>query len=401
MSYAQSRRIIDADSHVIELEDFIELHADPADRHLIPSMMEQKELKVDPAGLKRGRELFEKRQGDPLMTAKFEATIMDNKISGWNRFGAFDPGERSRALDLFGFEMQLILPTFTYHQVGHQKDPAILRAGARALNRAMGSFCAADKRMLAVGYIPLSGGPELAVELMEQGFKDGCFTFMVDTNEPNPKARSFTHPDFDPVWALFAEHSAPFVVHVAVTGDYESIPKSFFNNGLTTPELGGDAPAGALGMVAIANTAQLFLAAMIFDDVFVRHPKLRGIAMEFGVVWLPSWLQSMDVGHDVFKIFTPHLKKREIPPSEYARRHLKFAPFAGEPLGWVIDQVGSDLVVFASDFPHPEGTSDPIGKFEKAMSDCDQETMDKFYYKNMEAVLGLRLDDLAQQKQSQ
>jgi len=90
----------------------------------------------------------------------------------------------------------------------------------------------------------------------------------------------------------------------------------------------------------------------------------------------------------VFKIFTPHLQKREIPPSEYARRHLKFAPFAGEPLDWVIGQVGPDLIVYASDFPHPEGTGDPIGKFEREMKDCDKETMDKFYFKNMEDVMG-------------
>ena len=126
---------------------------------------------------------------------------------------------------------------------------------------------------------------------------------MVDTNEADPEARSFTHPDFDPVWAAFARHNAPFVIHVAVTGDFESIPRSFFNNGYKKVELGGDAPSGALGMVSIANTAQLFLSAMIFDDVFVRHPELKGIAMEFGCVWLPSWLQAMDVGHDVFKIF--------------------------------------------------------------------------------------------------
>lgn len=288
MSYAGHRRIIDADSHVIELDDFLLNHAEPSERDLIPSMLDQKELKVDPEGLARGRELFAKRQGNPEMMAKFDAAIMDNKKSGWNRLGAFDPAERSHAMDIFGFEMQLVLPTFTYHQIGHQKDPIILKAGTRALNRAMGSFCAEDKRLLAVGYIPLGLGPEAAVQLMDEGFEAGCYTFMIDTNEPDPKARSFTHPDFDPVWAKFAEHEAAFVVHVAVTGDYKPISRSFFNNGYKAVELGGDAPQGSLGMVASKNTAELFLSAMIFDDVFKRHPNLKGICMEFGAVWLPS-----------------------------------------------------------------------------------------------------------------
>lgn len=391
MNYAGARKIIDADSHIIELDDLLTNFASPEDRHLIPPMMDQKHLTADQKAHDRGKELFEKRSKNPEMSAKFESTLMDNKISGWNRFGAFDPTERSKAMDIWGYKRQLVLPTFTYHQVGHAKETDVMVAGASALNRAMANFCSHDPRLRAIGYIPLRAGPEVAVELMAQGFNDGCYSFMVDTNEPDPKARSFTHPDFDPVWALFAKHNAPFVIHVAVTGEYEPIPKSFFNNGLKTPELGGDAPSGALGMVAIAQTAQLFLAAMIFDDVFIRHPNLKGIAMEFGAVWLPSWLQSMDVGHDVFKIFMPHLKKREIQPSEYARKHIKVSPFAGEPLDWIIDQVGPDMLVYASDFPHPEGTSDPIGKFEKTMQNCTTETMAKFYYKNMEAVTGEKL----------
>jgi predicted TIM-barrel fold metal-dependent hydrolase len=391
MQYAGDRTIIDADSHVIELDDFVVKFANPSERHLIPPMEAQKELPVSAEGLARGRELLERRQSDPELMAKFEASLLDNKKSGWNRIGAFDPTERSRALDLFGFKLQLVLPTFAYHQIGHEKKPDVLIAGARALNRAMGAFCANDERLRAIGYLPLSLGPEIASELMDEGFRDGCYSFMVDTNEPNPKARSFTHPDFDPIWARFGDRSAPFVVHVAVTGDYEPIPRSFFNNGHKSVKLGGDAPSGALGMVAIANTAQLFLSAMIFDDVFIRHPKLKGIAMEFGSVWLPSWLRSMDVGHDVFKIFQPNLRERDIPPSEYAKRHLKFSPFAGEPLGWITEQVGSDLLVFGSDYPHPEGTSDPIGKFEATMQDCGPETMDKFYFRNMQDVMGIEL----------
>ena len=389
MTYAGNRTIIDVDSHVIELDDFLHKAATEADRPLIPDMAAQTELAVQQAGLDRGRELHAKRQTDPEVMKKFEESLMDNKKSGWNRLGAFDPAERSHTLDLFGFKMQFVLPTFSYHQIGHEKDAEVLEAGARTLNRAMGSFCAADERLRAVGYIPLTLGPEIAVQLMQEGFEAGCYTFMVDTNEPDRKKRSFTHPDFDPVWAAFASHNAPFVIHVAVTGDFESIPRSFFNNGYKKVELGGDAPSGALGMVSIANTAQLFLSAMIFDDVFVRHPELKGIAMEFGCVWLPSWLQAMDVGHDVFKIFQPNLQARDYPPSEVAKRHIKVSPFAGEPLGWVIDQVGEDMLVFASDYPHPEGTRDPIGKFEATMTGCSQEVMDKFYYKNIRSLMDL------------
>ena len=135
----------------------------------------------------------------------------------------------------------------------------------------------------------------------------------------------------------------------------------------------------------IGTSAQLFLSALIFDDVFGRHPGLRVISMEHAATWLPSWLQQMD--------FTAHLLKRSRtfsePPSETAKRHIKVSPFADEPVGWIIDQIGPDMLVFASDYPHPEGTGNPIAKFERAMPNCDQSIMDKFYYGNMLDLMGI------------
>ena len=244
MSYAEHRKIIDADSHVIELEDFLISAAKEEDKSLIPSMSSQKELPVVEAGLERGKELFKKRQEDPELMAKFDEAILDNTKSGWNRVGAFDPSERSHALDVFGYSIQWVLPTFSFHQIAHSDDPKVLEVGSKTLNRAMAEFCKSDERLKAIGYVPLQLGPEKSLEILQQGFDEGCYSFMIDTNEPNEKNISFTHPDFDPIWKCFVEHKSPFVVHVAVNGHYKAVPGSFKNNGKTELELGGDAPAG-------------------------------------------------------------------------------------------------------------------------------------------------------------
>jgi predicted TIM-barrel fold metal-dependent hydrolase len=387
MSYAKNRIIIDADSHVIELEDFLHRAASEADQALIPSMLAQSELPAPQAGLDRGRELFDKRQNDPEVMAKFEASLLDNKKSGWNRLGAFDARERSHTLDLFGFRLQWVLPTFSFHQIAHTNDPDVLEAGARTLNRAMARFCSQDERLKAIGYVPLTLGPERALAIQEQGFEDGCYSFMVDTNEPDPERRSFTHPDFDPIWASFAAHRAPFVAHVAVNGHYQAVPRSFNKNGRNVLELGGDAPTGELGLVTIKNSAEIFLSAMIFDGVFDRHPELRGISMEHGGFWVPSWLHALDYTAGLMG----RLRDFAEPPSETAKRHLKISPFAGEPIGWIIENSSPEMIVFASDYPHPEGTSDPIGKFEATMKNCDAATMDAFYHGNMAELMGITL----------
>ena len=387
MSYAQHRKIIDADSHVIELDDFLHAVADEEHKDLIPLMSSQKELPVVEAGLARGRELFEKRQKDPETMAKFEEAILDNTKSGWNRLGAFDSAERSHALDLFGYSIQWVLPTFSFHQIAHTEDLDVLDAGSRTLNKAMANFCKTDERLKAIGYLPLQLGPEKALVIMKHGFEDGCYSFMIDTNEPNDKNISFTHPDFDPIWNGFVKKKSPFVIHVAVNGHYKAVSESFKNNGKTELELGGDAPAGELGLMTINSSAELFLSAMIFDGVFERHPELKGISMEHGAFWLPSWLKALDYTASLFK------RKREFKelPSETARRHLKVSPFAGEPVGWIIENVGPEMLVYASDYPHPEGTSDPIRKFEATMTDCDEETMNAFYHGNMEDLMGIKL----------
>ena len=46
------------------------------------------------------------------------------------------------------------------------------------------------------------------------------------------------------------------------------------------------------------------------------------------------------------------------------------------------------MLVFASDYPHPEGTGNPIAKFERNMTNCDDTTMDKFYHGNMLDLMG-------------
>lgn len=47
--------------------------------------------------------------------------------------------------------------------------------------------------------------------------------------------------------------------------------------------------------------------------------------------------------------------------------------------------------MFASDYPHPEGTRDPIRKFEASVTECDQKTMDAFYHGNTAELMGLSL----------
>lgn len=384
MTYAETRRIIDVDSHLFELEDFLHEVATPEEMPYIQPMDEQTELAVSLDAVARGREHLDRRNADPEVMAQFEEGMFDITRSPWSRLGAFDPADRSHALDVLGFERQIVLGTFSFHQVAHADNATALEVGARVHNRAMGRFCSHDDRLLAGGYVPLSLGPDIAGALLDEAFADGCHTVMVDPSDPDPGARSFTHPDFDPVWARFAERDVPAILHIAVDGHYDPVAPSLKNNGRESTAVGGDAPDSLLGLIAMRNSVEMFLSAMIFDEVFERHEGLRCLSLERGASWVPGWLHQLDWVERTTRRIAPRTRRA----SEVARERLRVAPFAGEPVGWIIEQVGPEMLCFASDYPHPEGSSDPIRKFEATMEGVDAAALDAFYVGNSEGFLG-------------
>ena len=86
MTYAAHRRIIDVDSHLIELDDFLHNAARPEHEALLPSMHDQKGLPVLQAALDRGWELVAHNyeQGDLLTNYHFdraaEADLIDRAL---------------------------------------------------------------------------------------------------------------------------------------------------------------------------------------------------------------------------------------------------------------------------------------------------------------------------------
>jgi hypothetical protein len=47
--------------------------------------------------------------------------------------------------------------------------------------------------------------------------------------------------------------------------------------------------------------------------------------------------------------------------------------------------------MFASDYPHHEGTDDPIGRFERTMDGVSEDARRRFYSENFKALMGSRL----------
>jgi predicted TIM-barrel fold metal-dependent hydrolase len=126
----------------------------------------------------------------------------------------------------------------------------------------------------------------------------------------------------------------------------------------------------------------------VYDGVLEKFPKLRIGITELGATWLPSFMHFIDTGFRAFKNIQDlsHLSMR---PSDYLRRQVVVSPFVGEDVGWIIEQAGSQMVAFSSDYPHHEGTDDPIRRFEASMPNVGQSEIDDFYFGNGARLLGL------------
>ena len=379
MTYAGQRTILDADSHVMELPGFLDDFIDPAQRdQLNRDGLRARTAVIDDAVAKaRARSVY------PERAARARERLLLDK--GWRAMGAFDPRERSSVLDLLGFDGQLVFATFAPAMFAGP-DLDRLYAGSAAQNKAVARFCAADSRLLPVAFVPLAD-PARAAALAGEAVAGGCAAVMVPSTAAGD--RSPTHPDLDEFWAVLNRANTPFVLHIG--GGGRLLDRAFHNNAMpVTDHLGGGENIRSKDFLAIHHSPEIFLGTLILDGLFDRFPALRGGCIEQGAGWVVSWMRHLDHAQRAFRFTEEPLRRLQAPPSDYVRRHLKFTPFPGEPVGWMIEQAGPELFMFSTDYPHPEGGRDPLAKFAKALASTSPADQERFYAGNLTELLNGR-----------
>ncbi len=382
MTYApSSRAFYDADSHIMELPDFLRDYADPDIRDRIPPVNYSASVVTDD-------EVAEivARGGRHSEAHKAELLAMGDRLIEGSKeiqaLGAFDPTERTTALDMLGFKRQLVFATHSVavpFSPSSKMTPEVRYGSARAHNRAMGDFCRNDARLLGVGVVPLDD-PALAVAELDHAIKQGLKAVWIPHRPCGDKAPG--HVEFDPFWARLTEARVPFVLHVG--GAPLQLNKAWSNNGRppTKDWLGGGENVRSKDIAILHEGPETFLSMMLIDGVFERFPGLRGASVELGAGWVPSLLTRLDWVAAHWSKADKSLAAFTRKPSEQLTQQCAFTPYVFEDIGALIDQSNPKLYLFSSDYPHIEGGRNPIARFEKSLGERADSVRDHFYAEN-------------------
>jgi predicted TIM-barrel fold metal-dependent hydrolase len=392
MPYITDRLVHDADAHIMETPLWLREHADPTirDRIEIPGYSNELRQTGDNEQQLADLDAAFVRIAEKHASAEYRAVEAEEIMNRKNfaATGAFVREDRPRAIDLMGVASQLVFNTFHNSRLygwEHSGDLDLAYGTARAHNRGMVDFCSVDPRLLPTCYVPLADfdrAHEMAGEALEMGaaallVPSGC-----------PAGHSPSHTGLDRLWARAQEARIPIVFHVGGTGDL--IDPNYFKNGLPIPPdfHGGEENFRSVDYMGIPHPPMQTLATMIFDGVLERFPELRIGVIEQGAIWLPSWIKQMESAVEAFGRHEERLQKLSLSPREYVERQIRVTPYPTEDVGWITEQVGPDVCLFSTDYPHVEGGRRPYERFERSLGDASEETRERFYASNFVDLMG-------------
>jgi predicted TIM-barrel fold metal-dependent hydrolase len=264
-----------------------------------------------------------------------------------------EPGPRLEMMDELGIDYALMFPTLASLVEERMKDdPEMTHDVIHALNEWMletWSFNYKD-RIFATPVVTLPI-VDRALEELEWCLQHGARTVLV---RPAPVpgyrgSRSFGLEEFDPFWQACIKANIPVSMHASDSGYSE-----FLNVWEPGDEFLPFKPTAFRTVAMGKRPIEDAMAALVCHGALSRNPELRVLSIENGADWVPY----------LFKMFKSTYAKMPNgfleDPIEAFKRCVFISPFWEDRFTEIVKLVGSDRVVFGSDWPHPEGLKDPI-----------------------------------------
>jgi predicted TIM-barrel fold metal-dependent hydrolase len=318
-------RVLDADAHVVEPAEVFSAWTDnplpadlPADTPLVPC-------------------------GDfDLVADQFEH--------------GFDAASYVRAMDAQGIDAVVLYPSIgLFVPFLPALAPDESAAACRSYNDWIAGYCAHEpSRMAAAGLVPLAD-VGLAVAEAKRAHDLDLVGVMVRPN--HLYGRNLGDPAYDPLWSACAELGLTVSVHEGL--------------GLRSPTIGSDRFSGFAARHVLSHPMEQMaaMASLVLDGALDRHPELRVAFLESGTGWLPYWLARLD----------DHLEwldaGRTSATALFDQHCIISSEADDDCVGMVVDRVGPEYVVWASDFPHPDAVYP--GAPAAFLHECEEQGIDE------------------------
>jgi predicted TIM-barrel fold metal-dependent hydrolase len=339
-------RFIDSDAHVFEPEDLWENYLESKYLPLINSYVNYKR-ETPESDLAFGIKV---QVGENIMPFSRRDSVQREPLPGlgdayeeYARDG-FPPHVYKKVMENSGIDYMIVYPTVgLYTTAVPDLDPEAAVAIRRAYNSWLGDFCSeAGGRVFGAAAIDLRD-PDSAIKEARRCVKD--LDFKAVYLNPTPVGNHRLYDDiYDPLWAEIADLGVPVGIHPAAGNAADMMIYHYLPELLMTQ-----------GIVAFSMGNMLACAAFIMGGVLERHPKLRVVFLESGAGWVAYWLERLSSGVNGGRrgLEVPGLGMQ---PVEYFQRQCFVSADQDDPgIKMVIDAVGDDNIVTATDFSHPEG----------------------------------------------
>src|SRR3954462_3171922 len=338
-------KIFDSDTHVGPYMDVLERYLSADEKARLAGWEAFKSKSKGPPVYTKGQRRYLRKLGTaeaaPDKGAYMAGFTGAKRSREPSERGDHDPAERIKDLDFEGVDVNLTLPSGWFGTWTTGDDVALESAMYRAYHRWMEDYCGAYPDRL--GGVLLVGSRDVEAGLREMqrwGKSRWAWGVLVYA----PYGVPLDHPSLEPVWKEAEAHDLCVALHTF------TVMPPYAPGGLDTWENLWLQRSAAHPWCGMRN-----MAALIGAGVMDRYPRLRIATLEAGHGWLPFWMKRTDGPPETIRAAIAPLKSK---PSEYVTGGRYFQsieiPEGDKLAGAVMDLVGEDVLMYASDYPHGE-----------------------------------------------
>ena len=283
------------------------------------------------------------------------------------RLGGRDLHMRLKDMERDGVDSELVFPGLglTFGQI---LDREAQRISARVYNDWAWDYTAGLRdKLVAAALLPFLDMDDAVAEA-ERVIAKGFRTVMIPSVLP-PDAPQYNDPAWDRLFALCGEKEIPICIHTA-TG-YKNV----------RPMRGPG--AAAFNYTTLMCDAINCVALLTLSGILDRNPRTKLVLSEYGAGWLLAVGERMDEGYfGHAPMVQPKLKRL---PSQIVKDQVVLCMQNDVGALKTLREQGVETVIFATDYPHSEGT------FPYSMELVDRmfDDVPELTRQEREAVLGL------------